>query len=120
MTPPDTIGRARTGPADHRHNTEILDAITGISAVSALPADGAAPEHPTDAVLGLNDPQSQAGPLAPRRGGRHLSAKRPKLFLDLRPDPRLGINDLAHLESLAAPIRELPFPDVAASARIAA
>jgi len=34
MTQPDTIGRALDGPADHRHNTEILDAITGISADS--------------------------------------------------------------------------------------
>lgn len=32
MTHPTTIGRALSDAADHRHMTELLDAITGISA----------------------------------------------------------------------------------------
>jgi hypothetical protein len=32
MTTAATIGRAFTGPADHRHIPQILDTITGISA----------------------------------------------------------------------------------------
>ena len=33
MTQHDPIGRALTGPADHRHIPQDLDRITGISAV---------------------------------------------------------------------------------------
>jgi len=40
MTQHDPIGRALTGPADHRHIPQDLDRITGISAVPGCLAHG--------------------------------------------------------------------------------
>jgi len=48
------IGRALTGPTDHRHITQTLDRITGISAATV--PDVHPPPHPLDADMLMATP----------------------------------------------------------------